>query len=90
MIFFLKVFLHLTHYFRLFKCPLFLHIELASQLYHLILLNERLIIKDLSELLLILLELFCVLLYLGGLLAHLLHLIVKLFILSLKQGDLFL
>jgi len=36
----LKVVLHLAHYLRVLEDPLLLHVELASQLYQLILLNQ--------------------------------------------------
>ena len=70
--------------------PLLLHVKLASKLHQLILLNQRLIVEDLSQLLLVLLQLICVLLHVRGFLPHLLHLVIELFVFPLEQRHLLL
>ena len=86
----LEVLFYLTHYLGLFQVPFLLSIELSAELHDLILLNDRLIVEDLSQLLFILFQFLRVCKHLGGLSTQLLHGFGQLVVLGLEQGDLFL
>jgi hypothetical protein len=86
----LEVLFHLTHDFGLFQVPFLLSVELSAELHDLILLDDRLIVEDLSQLLFILFQLLRVCKHLGGLSTQLLHGFGQLVVLGLEQGDLFL
>lgn len=86
----LEVLFHLTHNLGLFQVPFLLSIELSAELHDLILLDDRLIVEDLSQLLFILFQLLRVCKHLGGLSTQLLHGFGQLVVLGLEQGDLFL
>lgn len=89
-VFTLELLFDLTHHLSLFKSPLLLQIKLSSQLHHLVLLNHGLVVEDLSEFLLVGLELLHVLVHLLGLLAQTLGLVSELFVLTLKKSHFFL
>ena len=86
----LEVLFHLTHDLGLFQVPFLLSVELSAELHDLILLDDRLIVEDLSQLLFILFQLLRVCKHLGGLSTQLLHGFGQLVVLGLEQGDLFL
>ena len=89
-VFALELLFDLTHHLSLFKSPLFLQIKLSSQLHHLVLLNHGLVVEDLSEFLLVGLELLNILVHLLGLLAQTLGLVSELLVLTLEKGHFFL
>jgi hypothetical protein len=89
-IFALELLFDLTHHLSLLKSPLLLQIKLSPELDHLVLLNHGLVVEDLSEFLLVSLELLNILVHLLGLLAQTLGLVSELLVLTLKKGHFFL
>ena len=65
----LQLLLHLAHHLTLLQGPLLLHVQLPPQLYYLVLLDHGLVVEDLSELLLVRLELLNIFVHLLRLLS---------------------